>query len=372
MQLIETSTHSFRNLAPDPVFFGSGVTLISGENAQGKTNLLEAVATLCGQRSFRRAKPSEMAAAGGGGSFSVSGCWVSDGREERLSVEWQAGAGRRFLRGPKAVSFREASALAPAVFLSPDDRDLLAGPPAERRRFLDRLVMESRPAAGADLVRYERVLASRNALLARSRRAAPAPGELETWTEELVQAGTAVRRHRREALGLWQQHFVELTARAGSPYTEIGITYSAGEETPEGWRAAIAGLARLEAARGYTLAGPHRDDLLWTRHGRPLAAEASAGELHRTVVLARLAQWHAVAKATGRRPLFAVDEFDAGLSARWVDAFLRELPPAETVLVTTASDPERWFPLVDHVLEVRSGSITGRPLSVAVSRQSRS
>jgi len=367
LQLTEISTHSFRNLSPDPVFFGSGVTLISGENAQGKTNLLEAVATLCGQRSFRRAKPTEMAA--GGGGFSVAGCWISNGLEERLSVQWQAGAGRRFLRGDKTVSFREASALAPAVFLSPDDRDLLTGPPSERRRFLDRLVMASRPAAGADLVRYERVLASRNALLARSRQTAPAAGELETWTDELVRAGTAARRHRREALALWLEHFAQLTARAGTPYTEIGISYSAREETAEDWRHALARLARQEAARGYSLAGPHRDDLLWTRHGRPLAAEASAGELHRTVVLARLAEWHAVAGTTGQRPLFAVDEFDAGLSARWVEAFLRELPPAETVLVTTASDPERWYPLVDHVLEVRSGTMTGRPLSVATSRK---
>src|SRR5262249_33190377 len=231
---------------------------------------------------------------------------------------------------------------------------------------------ESRPAAAPDLVRYERVLASRNALLARSRTAPPAAGELETWTEELVRAGTAVRRHRREALELWRQHFSELTARAGAPYTEIGITYSAREETSASWRDSLVRLARQEALRGHTLAGPHRDELLWTRNGRPLAAEASAGELHRTVVLARLAEWHAVAKSTGRRPLVARGELDARVSARWVEAFLRELPPAETVLVTTASDPERWYPLVDHVLEARSGSITGRPLSVAASRKSMS
>ena len=370
MQLTEISTRSFRNLSPAPVFFGSGVTLISGENAQGKTNLLEAVAVLCGQRSFRRAKPAEMAA--GGAGFRVAGGCVCDGVEERLSVEWQTGTGRRFMRGDKAISFREASALAPAVFLSPDDRELVSGPPAERRRFLDRLVMGSRPAAGADLVRYERVLASRNALLARSRPSAPAAGELEAWTEELVRAGTAVRRHRRDALAEWLRHFSGLAARAGAPYTEIGIAYAAREDAPEKWREALERLARREFARGHTLAGPHRDELLWTRNGRPLAAEASAGELHRTVVLARLAEWLAIAKATGRKPLFAVDEFDAGLSARWAEAFLRELPPAETVLVTTASDPERWYPLVDNVLEVRSGTTTGRPLSVAASRKSMS
>ena len=70
------------------------------------------------------------------------------------------------------------------------------------------------------------------------------------------------------------------------------------------------------------------------------------------------------------RRCFAVDEFDAGLSTRWVEAFLRELPPAETVLLTTASDPARWSRFTDGVLEVRSGAITGRPLSVDASRKS--
>lgn len=64
MRLIEIAARSFRNLSTDPVFFGDGVTLITGENAQGKTNLLEAVAVLCGQRSFRRVRPQEMALTG--------------------------------------------------------------------------------------------------------------------------------------------------------------------------------------------------------------------------------------------------------------------------------------------------------------------
>jgi DNA replication and repair protein RecF len=368
LQLTELSALSFRNLSPEPVFFGSGVTLIAGENAQGKTNLLEAVAVLCGRRSFRRAKPAEMAA--GGEHFSIAGSGVFRGVPERLSVDWQAGTGRRFTRGNKAISFREVSAMAPSVFLAPDDRDLIAGPPAQRRRFLDRLVLGFRPGAGADLLRYERVLASRNALLARSKENAPAAGELETWTEELVRSGTEVRRHRREALGEWLRHFSALTDRAGVPYTEIRVAYAAQDEAPDAWREALARLARREQARGHTLAGPHRDELVWTRHGRPLAAEASAGEIHRTVVFARLAEWYAVAKESGVPPLFAVDEFDAGLSTRWVEAFLRELPPAETVLLTTASDPARWSRFTDGVLEVRSGSITGRPLSVDASRKS--
>jgi DNA replication and repair protein RecF len=362
----ELSAQSFRNLSPAPVFFGSGVTLIVGENAQGKTNLLEALAVLCGQRSFRRARPAEMAC--GGTHFSLSGAWQAQGAREELCLEWQAGVGRRFTRAEKPISFREASALAPAVFLAPEDREILAGSPGSRRRFLDRLVLGLYPAAAEDLLRYEKVLASRNALIARREIGAASP-ELDTWTDELVRAGTSVRRYRQRALEEWLGHFAALTNDLGSPYAEIRAAYAAKEQDAEELRRALERLARVELARGHTMAGPHRDDLVWTRRGRALASDASAGELHRTVMLARLAEWHALAEARNVKPMFAVDEFDAGLSAPWVDGFLAALPPAETVLLTTVSDPARWTRFADNVLEVRAGSVTGRPLAVAHSRK---
>lgn len=213
MRLAELSPNGFRNLSPDPIFFGSGITLIAGNNAQGKTNLLEAVALVCGQRSFRRAKPSEMAA--DAERFSIRARLVREAHTEALEVEWSRLGGRCFARSGKPISFRDASALAPAVFLAPEHRELLVGSPAARRRFLDRLALASRPASGADLIRYERALASRNALLSRSGSARPAPGELEAWTEELVSAGTAVRFHRRRALAEWLEIFRELAREAG-------------------------------------------------------------------------------------------------------------------------------------------------------------
>jgi DNA replication and repair protein RecF len=362
LRLTELSAHGFRNLSPDPVFFGSGTTLVCGENAQGKTNLLEAVAIACGQRSFRRARPAEMAADGEG--FSVTASLASGLRQETLRVEWSRGEGRRFARAGKAISFREASALAPAVFLAPEHRDLVAGSPAERRRFLDRLALFCRPAAGEDLSRYERALGSRNALLARGRDREPVEGELEAWTEELVSAGSAVRLHRRHALAQWIEHFQALARDAGPEYGEIQVDYLATEESSEEFRAACDRLARVERRRGHTMVGPHRDELAWTRRGRAFPPQASAGEIHRTVGLAKLAEWRAVAKATGEKPLFAVDEFDAGLAAGWVEALLAALPEAETILLATAAEPARYARRADNVIEIRAGRAIGRPRAV--------
>jgi DNA replication and repair protein RecF len=393
LRLLELIPRGFRNLSADSVSFGPGVNLVLGENGQGKTNLLEAVALLCGQRSFRRAKPPEMAA--DGESFAVEGRFRRGFATEELSVEWSAGAGRRFRRAGKEISFREASGLAPAVFLAPEHRAILVGPPEDRRRFVDRLVLGWRPAAGADLVSYERVLRERNALLARlqpgRRREPPHPtppaarsagtatfgrgrdilsaspvetpsrspavgegaDELEAWTEELAVAGEAVRRHRRAALDVWQQVFSGLLRAAGKEYSEVALSYSCGEYLD--LSAALKKLLPIERARGRSLAGPHRDDLTWTRAGRPLEGRASAGEIHRLVTLAKLAEWRVVKDAAGEAPLFGVDDFDAGLSDRSLAGFLSGLPEATTVVLTSASDATRFRGLAATVLRVNGG-----------------
>jgi len=358
LQLFELASHGFRNLSPDPVSFGAGVTLVTGENAQGKTNLLEAVALLCGQRSFRGATPAEMAQ--GGERFAIEGTVVGRSGRERIGVTWSREEGRAFTRSGKAAGFREISELAPAVFLAPEHRDLVSGSPAWRRRFLDRLVVGMRPAAGDDLVRYAAALRERNALLARwkSARAAGSDDELGAWTEELSVAGAAVRRHRRAALAAWELEFREFASRAGGDFADIRVSYAGGSDSPDDIRAACQRLSALERRRGYSLAGPHRDDLSWTRRGRPFAAEASSGEIARTVALARLAEWRSVAAAAGEAPLFGADDFDAGLSEASAEEFFEALPRDAAVLLTTAASPARWARRAAAVVEVCNGSVS--------------
>jgi DNA replication and repair protein RecF len=113
----------------------------------------------------------------------------------------------------------------------------------------------------------------------------------------------------------------------------------------------------VELLRGRTLAGPHRDDLVWERAGRPLENRASAGEIHRIVTLAKLAEWQVVRDAAGEPPLFGVDDFDAGLSARSLEGFFAGLPEGATVILTTASDPARFRGIDAAVLPVAGGRL---------------
>ncbi len=357
MRLLELATRGFRNLSSDAVSFVPGWTVVAGENGQGKTNLLEAVALLCGQRSFRRAAPAEMSA--DGESFSIEGKFRRGFATEDLRVEWSREAGRAFRRAGKEVSFREASALAPAVFLAPEHHSILAGPPEARRRFLDRLVIGHHPAAGADLMGYERALKERNALLARIREGRicrDTASELEAWTDELASAGEAVRRHRRDALAVFREAFSRLAQEAGKEYSDISVSYSWGEGSE--LRKTLEKMLPIERLKGRSLAGPHRDDLVWSRAGRPFQGRASAGEIHQVVTLAKLAEWRVVKDATGEAPLLGVDDFDAGLSARSLETFFAGLPEGTTVLLTTASDTFRFRGLPAAILRMEAGRST--------------
>jgi DNA replication and repair protein RecF len=218
-------------------------------------------------------------------------------------------------------------------------------------------VVGTRPAAGADLARYAAALKERNALLARGKAGtALRDDELDAWTEELSIAGAAVRRHRAAALDLWDREFRALAAEAGGDYSGIRAAYAGGADDPDEIRAACRRVASLEKRRGYSLAGPHRDDLVWTRRERPLAAEASSGEIARTMALVRLAEWRSVAAAAGEAPLFGADDFDAGLSEASAEEFFEALPADAAVVLTTVSASGRWARRAAAVIEVRAGS----------------
>jgi len=130
---------------------------------------------------------------------------------------------------------------------------------------------------------------------------------------------------------------------------------SLADDSVEALRAECSRIAAVERRRGYSLAGPHRDDLRWSRRGTPLASQASSGEISRTVALAKLAEWRAVERFGGEAPLFAADDFDAGLSEGWAAEFLERLPEGASILLTSAAPPSRFGRRVAAVLEVRSG-----------------
>jgi DNA replication and repair protein RecF len=353
------SSSGFRNLESEPFALARGITLLYGDNGAGKTNFLEALAVLSGRPSFRAARSSEMAR---GDSFTVRGRARGPAGPEELSVAWQAGRARRFARGSRAVPFTAMAEVFPAVFLVPEDRDLVIGSPSARRRFLDRMAVTLFPAAAADFRRFHKALEQRNAQITTG-----VEGDaLESWTEEFLECCAAVARRRRDALALWKPAFVELCGGpSGLPELEVSYRGGPGEagDAVGHYRAEAASCRRAELARGHTLFGPQRDDLEMSRGGRAFAASASGGEILRAAFLARIAEGRAALRAGGHAPLFTVDDFDSELSPRSAEALLSELPEdGQLVLTTTRPEAAAACPRRPEALyEVEAGRARLRP-----------
>lgn len=302
MLLSALSTLNYRNLAPGTLEFPLGVTGIYGENGAGKTNLLEAAyLALTGQTDVTRLEQLVQqgekeayvrADLQQGGSLSIQEVGLGRGRRQ-MKVDGVRSRAGDLPRGS-------------AVWIRPEDSELVFGSPSGRRTYLDSLLSRLSARYGQQLARYERTVSQRNAALR-----AGEDWAMHVWDDALVKLGTDIMLFRRRALTRLDELAREANTALGS---RKPLVLSLNESTtPETYAADMAGRRAEELARGSTVTGPHRDDLLLTLGDFPASDFASRGE-GRTVALAlRRAELELLAEKFGEKPVLLIDDFTAEL-----------------------------------------------------------
>jgi DNA replication and repair protein RecF len=303
-----------------------GVTLFTGDNAQGKTSLLEAVCVLLRLQSPRCQGTAELVRFGAA-EFGVAGTF--DGRELR-----HRGGAARELSLDSTVVRRPGDYLAASglvVWMGNGDMELVSGSSEARRRYLDFLGTQLFPEYRTALRAYEKALRARNLLLKRD--ASPPWREIAAWTPLVVEHGTALRR--------WRQDLVTaLTPRAAEAHVAIGgageiltLTYEPGSE--ENLEHQLAAARAEETRRRVTFLGPNRDDFGISINQLPAARFGSEGQ-QRTIALAlKLAQAAVLTDRCQRHPLLLIDDIFGELDPRRRNALLRALPAESQKLITT-------------------------------------
>jgi len=367
----------FRNYADETVALGRGLNVVSGPNAQGKTNLLEALATAALTRSPRTAASADLLR------------WGCDAARVHASVRRPGGPTTIDLRlqrpGPEAAVVRTTLldgvpcparavlGVCPVVLFWPEDLLLVKGGPESRRRLLDVVVAQTDPRAAADLIRYRRVLDQRNALLRQVRVGQASSAPLAGFTHELTRsAGTVLVARTR---------LVEaLTPLADAALREIsdgrealqlryrpegldGDPPATADEAATRLAAALEARRGEELARGVTVAGPHRDDVEVLLDGRAARPSASQGQQRSLVLALKLAEVRHLTTLLGMAPVLLLDdvlsELDAVRRARLLAA-LGAGTHVQTVLTT--SDPSRLdLGGPAHHLAVSAGRVTAGP-----------
>ena len=339
------------------------MTLITGPNAAGKTNLLEALYFGCTGRSCRTSSDREVVRFGAD-TARVEVTAEDDAGTHVLSVGLEPGGAKRMRVDGVAVERLVEVEGRPlvAVFL-PDRLELVKGAPALRRAHLDQVVAALWPSRGETRRAYGRALAQRNALLARVR-AGASRASLSAWDAELARLGVALMDDRRAALEVLSGRFGELADQLGLGQATLAYRPRSRACSADELAAELDERLNADLERGFTGHGPHRDELVLAQDGRELRVYGSQGQQRLALLALLLAEREAVGEQRGAPPVMLLDDVMSEL-----DAVRRErlvvLLRAGGQSVVTATDvahvPGGEGPDVTRLAIAPAGSAPGAP-----------
>jgi DNA replication and repair protein RecF len=359
VHLAHLRLRDFRNYARLDADFGPGFHLLLGGNAQGKTNLLEAIYLLATLRSFRGVGGAQMIRHGASGFF-VGARVVAAGTSD-IRLYWSPTARSLTLNQRPVRRLTEYLGSLRAVVFCTEDLQLIKGPAARRRRFLDLLLTQAHPGYLSLLQRYLQALRARNALLkARSVDAAALAG----FTAELVAAGNEIMRQRRELVPRLSALTRLAYRRIAHDAEEVRLDYAPSVKAH--FAEELNRVAERERALRMTLLGPHRDELRILLDERPAAQFASEGQ-KRTLALAfKMAQAEYLTGLHGTPPVLLLDdvmgELDASRRAGLLPLLERAHHASGQVFMTCTE--EQWPAELGRRLQrwqVRAGTLQPWP-----------
>ena len=388
MQCANLSLANFRNYIRLELDLAGDSLVFVGNNAQGKSNLLEAIYCLATTKSFRAGSDRELInwdVASDDVAFAKIGAVISRNTGSvRLDLSISSSDQRAggALAGPVGKRFRvnglprrafDVIGQVNVVHFAPQDVDLIVGSPSIRRRYLDITIAQVDTRYVRTLAHYGKVLIQRNHLLRRIRDRETRRDQLPFWDDELVNAGAYIVMRRMETVTelahfaheshrdlALQQELLEISYR-GTVASDV-CSVSVDDRLAaiaESFRSALAISMERDIASGMTLIGPHRDDLAFSIDGHDCATFGSRGQ-QRTVALAlKIAEGSFIHSATGEWPILLLDDVMSELDRARRERVLASVMPGQQVLLTTTDieSVEKSFIDRARVYEISQGTV---------------
>ncbi len=312
MEIKRLILRDFRNASDSDITFKSGVNVICGCNAAGKTNILESIFYFAAGKSFRNCKDREMISFGSD-KGQISMVFKTAGVENKMSATLSK-------QGRRAISIGESSPLRlseyigrfRAVIFTPDHLSLVKGSPENRRRFLDLAICQSFPRYASSLSEYNRVLAQKNALLKKGN---VVDELLEVYNERLATLAAIITVNRRKYVSKLEEEAKKFLFDMSGNKEELRLVYQsqAGdietqEEIREKYKEIFRDKMQFEKEKFFSWYGAHKDDFAVTVNKKSVKTYASQGQQRSVVLSLKLAEGELSAKLTGEYPVFLLDD----------------------------------------------------------------
>lgn len=367
MNLSCLELRSFRNYDQERFDFSPGVNLIVGDNAQGKTNLLEAVSYLGSGRSFRAQRTGEMIAFGA--DFAeINGRVFAQEREQTLRFLLFSGSRPRqiFRNGARKKSLEEISGVLPTVIFCPEDLMVLRSGAAQRRRFGDSVLCQLRPNYDVALTEYHRILDQKSRIL-KDHFENPALLEvLPEFNTRLCQVGALLISYRArfyealgKAAGEYHRQFsggaekfrleYKTVSTVRDPFAPVSVL--TGQLMDH-----LNSHAQGELSSGQCLTGPHKDDFTVSLSGVDLKTFGSQGQTRTAAISLKLAQRALMAREFGEEPVLLLDDVLSELDPGRQDFVLNQILDGQVFI--TCCEPGR-LTKIGRTIEIHGGKIAG-------------
>jgi DNA replication and repair protein RecF len=354
---------NFRNYPGDTVILAPGLNVVVGDNAQGKTNLLEAISFAVTGSSPRTPNDPEVVRWGqdfartearisldGGSGERAVAVGYAPGQKKRLSVDGAP--------APSLTNYAAGGAGVRVVTFFPDDIRIVKGAPADRREFLDGLLSTLRPSYARAAIEYARAVQQRNQLLRRIRDGFSSKRTLSTWDKKVVELGRTVLEGRSAAIVPLESYFgASLRALYGPEKATIRYSYSA---PLDGYAEALREAHSADIERGTTSVGPHRDDFEVLLGGVNLTTYGSQGQQRLATLALKFAARDHVREEVGEDPILLFDDVMSELDERrreYLAGYFLE--STQAVITTTNLDYfDEEIRERAHVVRISGGAVS--------------
>jgi DNA replication and repair protein RecF len=344
MKVSKIILRNFRNYVNLSLDFTAGINIFVGQNAQGKTNILESIYYGAMGRSHRSNVDTELVR-WQQDSGSITILYSRMNVESSLVIKLNNNLKKEIISNNYTIKPRELIGLLNVVLFSPEDLMLIKGMPAMRRRFLDIEISQANPTYYQELLKYNRIVSQRNTLLKKIRENKDKPEMLDAWDEQLAIAAYKIVSKRQEAVKklamLANLMHRKITANKEN-LTLVYQKYEISENLIEEYKRKLVQFRQNDIWRGSTSVGPHRDDLILTVNGINLRTFGSQGQQRTGVLSLKLAELEFIKSETGEYPILLLDDVMSELDAvrrEHLLAFIKDR--VQTVITATE---EKYFP----------------------------